>query len=128
MNLIEVIQEFEKGVSKPSPICFTSGDSHIELLFEDNGEYRDVFVYEIEKITIDKEMTIDGIIFGAGTSFLIEINHETPTAYGHELPFDDLINYIQNNYQQFDEGVVFISNFDNEWIYLEEFIGGKEYD
>ena len=108
MELIDIIQRFEDGMSAPAPMYFSRGNSHIQLEFEDNGDYKDVFLYEIEEIVIDEDIEVDDTVYSSGTKLLIEIHHETPTVYGHELSFRDLIEYIESNYEQFSEGVTFI--------------------
>lgn len=128
MRIIEVIQRFEDDMGVPETMHFSNGDSHIKIEFEDNGDYKDVFVYEIEEIVVDRTLEVDNVIYSPGDRLLIEIHHETPTVYGHELSFVDLIKHIESNYKQIDEGVDFISNFDDRWNSLEKFIEEKSYD
>lgn len=131
MKLLKLIEDFEKGVyglkeKKDLYFQHKSEGKYIKLAFNvdshDEGTYYDVFVHESKEIILTEEVSLGGVYYQEGTKLLVEVNYETPTLYGHQLSHDELLAYIEENFEEIYIPRVFIGNEDDEWQDLEDYI------
>lgn len=125
MNMVEAkIKKFEKG-EKSDTLYYKHKrkEWYLVIVFNALGTERDVFVHDIREIVVTRDVRMPtGEVIGNGSKYLIEVYYETPTVYGHDLSFSELMTEIEKNYEVTKDRKSSILNEDEEWEYLEDFL------
>lgn len=120
-KLAQIIKEFENG-KETATITFKhkTEPKYFQLNFNVYEEERDVFISEIFGVELeeDTEYAYETGFMEASMTY-IEKHAETPTIYEYDLPYEKLLNHIEQEYEQINENLRYISNTDGYWECLE---------
>lgn len=108
-------------------LAHKNGKDFMDISFPFDDVNQMVFVNEIIPVKLTKDvLLVTGDCYSKGSTVYVEKNFSTPLIYDHELPYKDLINYVEQNYKQIDDDdgddSWYISSLDGDWHYFKEFI------